>query len=153
MVMNFLPNRAPRLGPNGRVTIMDLIDSVRSEVMPYLQDRGPIDGSGARGRGIPKGGRGVVLSFEDGRKERIIIGGYIPSRMNDKAQIYQLKISDAQATFIDGLANIIPRAISYVIGLIFFLHTRLTAEFIEDVLDSLCFMKVGLATQDQIICK
>ena len=31
--------------------------------------------------------------------------------------------------------------------------TRLTAEFIEDVLDSLCFMKVGLATQDQIICK
>jgi len=102
---------------------MNLIDGIGGEVVPYLQNRRLIDGSRAQVGGIPKGGRGVVLGFEDSREQWIFVCGNIPSRVNGEALIHQLHISDSKSTILSWFANIIPRAISYGIGLIFFLHT------------------------------
>jgi len=76
MVMDIFPDGAPRLGPNGGITIMNLIDDIGGEVVPYLQNRGPIYGSRPRVRGVTfqKAAGGVVFGFEDSRQQWIFVG-------------------------------------------------------------------------------
>ena len=56
---------------------MNLIDDIEGEVVHYLQNRGPIDGSRPRVRGVREGGRGVVFGSEDSRQQWIFVGGNI----------------------------------------------------------------------------
>jgi hypothetical protein len=64
--MDTIPNGAPRIRPDRRIAIMNLVDGVGVEVMIDLQYRRPIDRSGTPVWSIPKRIRRVVFGFKDG---------------------------------------------------------------------------------------
>jgi hypothetical protein len=61
--MDTIPNRAPRIRPDRRIAIMNLVDGVGVEVMIDLQYRRPIDGSGTPVWSIQKESEGWYLAL------------------------------------------------------------------------------------------
>jgi hypothetical protein len=120
--MDMIPNGTLRFRPDGGIAIMKLVDGVGGEVMFDLHDRRPIDRSGAPIRSIPEGIKRVIFGLKDSREEWIFVGGNVPSRVNDKTFIDQLHVPDAKSTLFCRFADMIPRAISYGIGMLLFLH-------------------------------
>jgi hypothetical protein len=64
MIIDVFPDRAPRGGPNGTVTCMNLY-SIVGEFLFDLQNGGPKDRLCSSALSCPKGGIRIVFSLED----------------------------------------------------------------------------------------
>jgi len=122
-VMNIFPNGAPRLGPYRGVAIVNLVDDIGVEMVSDFENGRPIYGFGDISTGFPEGSRRIVFGLKNIRKQRVFIGGNVPSQVNEKALINQFQIPDPKTTLLSRFADVLPRTKGNRSGLIFFLHT------------------------------
>jgi hypothetical protein len=63
---------------------------------------------GTIGSGLLEGSRRVVFGFKNIRKQRVFIGGYVPSRVDEEALIHQFHIPNPKTTLLSRFTDVLP---------------------------------------------
>ena len=108
VVVNRIPDRAPRRRANGGVAIMNLIDDIMDKFLFNLKNRRPEDGVRAVWLGRPERGVVKIFGLNNASQERIFASGNIPGSMGDKTFVDSVKISDSKTPILFGLTYILP---------------------------------------------